>query len=702
MANIEITGESNVSGVVGADLAKVSQQINQVSKAGQDASSGGLTALSHAMGLVGAVGALAGVVAATEQLYELGGAAQEAASTLEALSSGQAPQYIDAITTASDGMISRLDAATIANKALNAGFFTSADQLAGVTNAATQLADVMGVDTVQAENLLIDAIDKGNMRLLAQAGIVMKGKDAQAAINALMAADPRLDATSAAQMAAYNAVLERSNQLEALGVGAKRSAGDSAERLSSSVANLTSILGQWVSTALQPAVDGATNLVGGIVSVNDAINQQRQSLMDSTGSFEDYVAIAKTIPGLMGEVNGAGAAGIANLERQRAAWNANREAIVANASALATNARDAEALQNIQIETSSVLEDMTARTNDLSSAIDVYNQQINEQAGRQLSLLQSSAQLTDAWTIGQAALAQMDLTGTEALSLYTQLGLATGNLTTSQVAWATEQSQMNNLLGAGLMTMEQWVAATNNMKSGMDAATVSAQTHTQAVNSLYNSLISQGVPSMEAWASAQQKVTATEEGTSQTAAELTTMIDNYNIALSQMKQPDLITFRETGGADLSGKLATIKTGMDSINAGPFPNITVSDGGTSAAVEGRVMSVHKAADSLLSGSPYNIVVNIDVNGSVPTIPGSGGPAGGAKAKGGPVSGGTPYLVGEEGPELFVPTGGGSIVPAGETAAMMQGGGDTYYVTIMAQSGDVLTDLMAQAQQLQGDS
>ncbi len=38
-------------------------------------------------------------------------------------------------------------------------------------------------------------------------------------------------------------------------------------------------------------------------------------------------------------------------------------------------------------------------------------------------------------------------------------------------------------------------------------------------------------------------------------------------------------------------------------------------------------------------------------------------GGAKASGGPVSGGTPYLVGEEGPELFVPGRSGTIVPNG---------------------------------------
>lgn len=36
-------------------------------------------------------------------------------------------------------------------------------------------------------------------------------------------------------------------------------------------------------------------------------------------------------------------------------------------------------------------------------------------------------------------------------------------------------------------------------------------------------------------------------------------------------------------------------------------------------------------------------------------------GGARAEGGPVTGGVPYLVGERGPEMFVPQGSGSIVP-----------------------------------------
>jgi len=41
-------------------------------------------------------------------------------------------------------------------------------------------------------------------------------------------------------------------------------------------------------------------------------------------------------------------------------------------------------------------------------------------------------------------------------------------------------------------------------------------------------------------------------------------------------------------------------------------------------------------------------------------------GGGKALGGPVSGGTPYLVGEQGPEMFIPNVSGNIIPNNKTA------------------------------------
>jgi hypothetical protein len=55
---------------------------------------------------------------------------------------------------------------------------------------------------------------------------------------------------------------------------------------------------------------------------------------------------------------------------------------------------------------------------------------------------------------------------------------------------------------------------------------------------------------------------------------------------------------------------------------------------------------------------------------------GGLFGGGKASGGSVAGGTTYLVGEKGPELFTPSGSGTIIPNGA----MGGGSNVINITV----------------------
>ena len=63
--------------------------------------------------------------------------------------------------------------------------------------------------------------------------------------------------------------------------------------------------------------------------------------------------------------------------------------------------------------------------------------------------------------------------------------------------------------------------------------------------------------------------------------------------------------------------------------------------------------------------------------------SGAPVG-ARAFGGPVSSGMPYLIGERGPELFVPSASGTVVP--NNALGSGSGGNTYSITVQAGVGD----------------
>lgn len=65
------------------------------------------------------------------------------------------------------------------------------------------------------------------------------------------------------------------------------------------------------------------------------------------------------------------------------------------------------------------------------------------------------------------------------------------------------------------------------------------------------------------------------------------------------------------------------------------------------------------------------------GLLPAFFGAGAKVAGARADGGPVSGGQTYLVGEEGPELFTPSASGAIIPNGMTAGA--GRGDSFAFT-----------------------
>ena len=92
--------------------------------------------------------------------------------------------------------------------------------------------------------------------------------------------------------------------------------------------------------------------------------------------------------------------------------------------------------------------------------------------------------------------------------------------------------------------------------------------------------------------------------------------------------------------------------------------------------------------------YNVWVRINTLGSLPSGYGGGGGGGGGgntpmpRAAGGDVIVGMPYIVGERGPELFVPSTSGRIIPNDELGGRVINN----YTLIMpttANAGDVKT-------------
>ncbi len=92
----------------------------------------------------------------------------------------------------------------------------------------------------------------------------------------------------------------------------------------------------------------------------------------------------------------------------------------------------------------------------------------------------------------------------------------------------------------------------------------------------------------------------------------------------------------------------------------------------ASVDGLVTSILASFDRIAT---TQFIVK-PIENVLTSIAGAILPVGGARAAGGPVDAGTPYLVGEKGPELFVPGASGAIAPNG---ALGGGGGIVFNVT-----------------------
>ena len=119
--------------------------------------------------------------------------------------------------------------------------------------------------------------------------------------------------------------------------------------------------------------------------------------------------------------------------------------------------------------------------------------------------------------------------------------------------------------------------------------------------------------------------------------------------------------------------------------------TIKDGlveGINAAIDG-TKTLGEIASSVFRHIS-NQLLTYGVDAGLSKIPGLEQVFG--RAKGGPVTGGTPYVVGEEGPELFVPGANGNIVP---NHAM--GGGSNIVVNVDASGSAVEGDAGA-AQEL----
>ncbi len=152
---------------------------------------------------------------------------------------------------------------------------------------------------------------------------------------------------------------------------------------------------------------------------------------------------------------------------------------------------------------------------------------------------------------------------------------------------------------------------------------------------------------------------------------------------------DTVTGFQKMGDALEGflnKLPTLKDNLDTLTKDTFKGM--SDGlmsivkGTSSVSD----AFKKMAAQLIMQAIQLFVIDKITGGFLSFVKGLTG-----KAIGGPVQAGQPYMVGERGPEMFVPNQSGSIVPNNK----MGGGGITVVNNVDARGADASVDMKIRA-------
>ena len=132
------------------------------------------------------------------------------------------------------------------------------------------------------------------------------------------------------------------------------------------------------------------------------------------------------------------------------------------------------------------------------------------------------------------------------------------------------------------------------------------------------------------------------------------------VLMNEVWLPAAIQGWQNLGANLSGLGVQIRDDL----VFTFNTITGAAESAMDKILKKISDVFNSWNSLLTKVTSPITTSLDAWRNLPANLGIG-----KRAAGGPVEDGMPYIVGERGPELFVPRGGGSIVPNGSMAAAM---------------------------------
>ena len=266
--------------------------------------------ITKALGLVAiGIGAVVSAAVLMKKVFDFGEAGAQVtrlsdASSQVAKSMGSdMDDIVSAVRSASLNTVSDYDIMEASSRAMMLGVSADAGQLANLMEVAALRGRAMGVSTTQAFNDIVTGIGRMSPLILDNLGIVI---DAEARFGdyAKSIGKTKDELTGAEKkQALLNAVLEEGNVLLDKAGGLTKDAASEYEQFDAAIKNLTNTFKENASEGITPVVENMNDMLMAQRAIKEAIDLQVFSEKELMAMEWEVITTGKTYKELLGEIN---------------------------------------------------------------------------------------------------------------------------------------------------------------------------------------------------------------------------------------------------------------------------------------------------------------------------------------------------------------------------------------------------------------
>jgi hypothetical protein len=246
---------------LGAFKAQVGEIDGALSRLGNVLSGGGLGLAAGAIGLGATVAAAGQLVAGLESAVQAAGKVSKLRDSFDQLANAagaSGDDMLNAMRTASNGMVTDADLILSANKAMLLGVADSAQEMTALLEIARARGQAMGLEVGQAFNDIVTGLGRESALILDNLGITIDAASAMDTYAASIGRTADQLSTAERKQALLNAVMEQSK-----GISAKAPTGPGAAAAQADVArqNAQVVVGDFFGPVFREYYDAQTDFI---------------------------------------------------------------------------------------------------------------------------------------------------------------------------------------------------------------------------------------------------------------------------------------------------------------------------------------------------------------------------------------------------------------------------------------------------------